>query len=92
MRTESSGPLRPLVMQVPSAWPMILNSLFTEFFINKKLILFFLLVFSVGGRYNTDTGLPVVVGGSLHLALVGEDAEGFFLCSNQFPVLHSRII
>ena len=52
----------------------------------------FLLVFSVGGRYNTDTGLPVVVGGSLHLALVGEDAEGFFLCSNQFPVLHSRII
>ena len=38
----------------------------------------FLLVFSAGGRYNTDTGLPVVVGGSLHLALVGGDAEGFF--------------
>lgn len=47
--------------------------------INKKLILFFLLVFSAGGRYNTDTGLPVVVGGygSLCLALVGGGTESF---------------
>ena len=47
----------------------------------------FLLVFSVGGRYNTLTGLPVVVGGSLHPALVGGDAEGFFLCSDQVHCL-----
>ena len=39
---------------------------------------YFLLVFLAGGRYNTDTGLPVVVGGSLHPALGGGDAEGFF--------------
>nr|DAO07492.1 MAG TPA: hypothetical protein [Caudoviricetes sp.] len=29
----------------------------------------------------------MVVGGSLHLALVGGDAEGFFLCSDQVHCL-----
>ena len=36
---------------------------------------------------HTLTGLPVVVGGSLHPALVGGDAEGFFLCSDQVHCL-----
>ena len=47
------------------------------------VIVNFLLVFLAGGRYNTLTGLPVVVGGygSLCLALVGGGTEGFFFSS-----------